>query len=61
MLAHGQTSAQVARELVLSEQTVETHVRNACQKLHARGRLHAVIIALGSGELALRDLTEVAP
>lgn len=57
LLAHGQTSVQVAGELVLSEQTVDTHVRNACHKLGARGRLHAVIIALGSGELMLSDLT----
>jgi DNA-binding NarL/FixJ family response regulator len=57
MLAHGQTSGQVAGELFLSEQTVDTHVRNACQKLQARGRLHAVVIALGTGELALGDLT----
>jgi DNA-binding NarL/FixJ family response regulator len=57
LLAHGQTSGQVADELFLSEMTVETHVRNACRKLGAHGRLHAVIIALGSGELALRDLT----
>jgi DNA-binding NarL/FixJ family response regulator len=57
LLAHGQTSGQVAGELFLSERTVDAHVRNACQKLGARGRLHAVVLALGSGELALGDLT----
>jgi DNA-binding NarL/FixJ family response regulator len=57
MLSHGQTCGQVAEVLVLSEATVETHVRNACHKLGAHGRLHAVIIALGTGELALSDLT----
>lgn len=62
LLAHGRTSAQVAGELFLAEQTVETHVRNACHKLQAHGRLHAVVIALGTGDLALGDLTEaVAP
>jgi DNA-binding NarL/FixJ family response regulator len=61
MLAHGQTSGQVAAELCLSEKTVETHVRNACRKLEAHGRLHAVVIALASGELALSDLTSPDP
>jgi DNA-binding NarL/FixJ family response regulator len=49
LLAHGSTAAQAADVLFLSEATVETHVRNACRKLEARGRLHAVIIALGGG------------
>jgi DNA-binding NarL/FixJ family response regulator len=53
LLVRGQTSGQVAGELFLSEKTVETHVRNACRKLGAHGRLHAVVIALESGELAL--------
>jgi DNA-binding NarL/FixJ family response regulator len=61
LLAHGQTSGQVAGELFLSEQTVDTHVRNACQKLNARGRLHAVIIALEAGELTLSELTSSDP
>jgi DNA-binding CsgD family transcriptional regulator len=53
LLARGYTSAQVAAELFLSKETVDTHVRNASHKLGAHGRLHAVIIALGSGELSL--------
>jgi DNA-binding NarL/FixJ family response regulator len=57
MLAHGQTCRQVADDLFLAETTVETHVRNACHKLEAHGRLHAVVIALGTGELELSDLT----
>jgi DNA-binding NarL/FixJ family response regulator len=57
LLAHGQTLAHVAADLCLSEKTVETHVRNACRKLGAHGRLHAVILALGTGDLALGDLT----
>lgn len=61
LLARGHTSLDVAGELVLSEYTVDTHVRNACQKLGARGRLHAVIIALGTGELELSELTSPAP
>jgi DNA-binding NarL/FixJ family response regulator len=56
LLAHGHTSGEAAGELFLSEQTVDTHVRNACTKLGAHGRLHAVVIALGSGDLELGDL-----
>jgi DNA-binding NarL/FixJ family response regulator len=57
LLARGLTSSQVADDLVLSEETIHTHVRNACRKLDARGRLHAVIVALGTGELDLSELT----
>lgn len=51
LLAGGLGTRQVAGQLFLSEDTVETHVRNATRKLGARGRLHAVITALARGEL----------
>lgn len=38
---------------VLSPETVQTHVRNATRKLGARGRLHAVILALVHSEIEL--------
>ncbi|MEA2221283.1 MAG: hypothetical protein QOJ35_3909 [Solirubrobacteraceae bacterium] len=53
MLSQGKTTEQVADELFLSPETVQTHVRNATRKLGARGRLHAVILALVHGEIAL--------
>lgn len=49
LLAQGCSGNEIAERLVLSPQTVETHVRNAVRKLGARGRLHAVILALESG------------
>ena len=51
LLARGRTTRQVADELFLSADTVQTHVRNATRKLGARGRLHAVVLALAGGEL----------
>ena len=53
LLAGGLTTEQVAGELFLSPETVKTHVRNAIRNLGARGRLHAVILALTNGEIDL--------
>ena len=55
LLARGRTTEQVAGDLFLSPETVQTHVRNAARKLGARGRLHAVILALVNGEIDLPD------
>jgi DNA-binding NarL/FixJ family response regulator len=55
LLAGGLTTEQIASDLFLSPNTVQTHVRNATRKLGARGRLHAVILALGRGEIDLPD------
>lgn len=55
LLARGLTSEQIATELFLSAETVQTHIRNATRKLRARGRLHAVILALTNGEIDLPD------
>lgn len=55
LLARGRTTEQVAGDLFLSPETVQTHVRNATRKLGARGRLHAVILALVNGEIDLPD------
>lgn len=53
MLSQGGSTEGVAQELFLSPETVQTHVRNATRKLGARGRLHAVIVALAHGEIDL--------
>jgi DNA-binding NarL/FixJ family response regulator len=53
LLSQGGTTEQVAQKLFLSPETVHTHVRNATRKLGARGRLHAVILALIRGEIEL--------
>jgi DNA-binding NarL/FixJ family response regulator len=49
LLASGMTGEEVAERLVLSTETVKTHIRNAMTKLEARNRVHAIAIALRSG------------
>lgn len=49
LLAQGLTGEQVAERLVLSSETVKTHIRNAMGKLEASTRVHAVAIALREG------------
>lgn len=50
MLADGLTGEQIAKRLVLSPETVRTHVRNAMEKLDARTRTEAVVKALDREE-----------
>jgi DNA-binding NarL/FixJ family response regulator len=49
LLAQGLTGEQVADRLVLSSETVKTHIRNAMAKLEANTRVHAIAIALREG------------
>lgn len=40
--AHGLTSAQTAKRLLLSTETIKSHRRHIIQKLQARNMMHAV-------------------
>ncbi len=51
LLADGLTGEEVAHRLVLSAETVKTHIRNALVKLEARNRVHGVAIALRDGHI----------
>ncbi len=51
LLARGLTGEEIAQRLVLSPETVRTHVRNAMAKLEARTRTEAVVKALERGEI----------
>jgi DNA-binding NarL/FixJ family response regulator len=51
LLAGGLTGEEIAKRLVLSPETVRTHVRNAMGKLEARTRTEAVVKALQRGEI----------
>lgn len=48
-LARGMTTAQVAKELFISENTVKTHVRHILDKLEASNRAEAVSKAIQIG------------
>jgi DNA-binding NarL/FixJ family response regulator len=50
-LAEGMTGEEIARRLVLSPETVRTHVRNAMERLDARTRTEAVVKALDREEI----------
>ena len=50
-LAEGLTGEEIARRLVLSPETVRTHIRNATEKLGARTRTEAVVKALEREEI----------
>jgi DNA-binding NarL/FixJ family response regulator len=51
LLAGGLTGEEIAKRLVLSPETVRTHIRNAMEKLDARTRTEAVVIALEREEI----------
>src|SRR3954451_19808650 len=51
-LAEGLSGAQIAEQLVLSPETVRTHVRNAMAKLGASTRSQAVALAIQRSEIA---------
>ena len=53
LLAHGKNGAAIARELMISSETVRTHVRNAMRKLTASTRVEAVTLALERHEITL--------
>jgi DNA-binding NarL/FixJ family response regulator len=60
LLSQGLTGEDVAERLVLSSETVKTHIRNAMTKLEANTRVHAIAIALREGYISPPEHAEVA-
>jgi DNA-binding CsgD family transcriptional regulator len=50
-VSRGETSGEIGRRLKLSPRTVEEYVSEACQRLQARSRAHAVARAIELGLL----------
>jgi DNA-binding NarL/FixJ family response regulator len=48
-VVRGRTNQEIARDLMVSVDTVKTHVRNVLLKLQVRGRIQAVVIGLRRG------------
>jgi DNA-binding CsgD family transcriptional regulator len=61
LLAEGLSGARIADHLVLSPETVRTHVRNAMAKLGASTRSQAIAIALRSHEIDDQPVARPAP
>ncbi|MEM8862509.1 MAG: response regulator transcription factor [Chloroflexota bacterium] len=56
LLAHGQTNKKIAASLVVSEETVKTHVGNILSKLQMNHRTSAVVLALKQGLIMLDEI-----
>jgi two-component system, NarL family, response regulator LiaR len=53
LISLGHSTRQIAEQLVLSNETVRTHVKNLMRKLGARTRAHAVAIALSESAIEI--------
>jgi NarL family two-component system response regulator LiaR len=56
LLAHGRTNREIAEELVVSAETIKTHVGNVLAKLHLAHRTQAAIHALKQGLISLDEI-----
>ena len=53
LLARGLNGVEIADRLLLSTETVRTHVSNGSRRLGARTRVHALALAVKHGEIEL--------
>ena len=57
-LAHGRTNHEISEALVVTDETVKTHVGNILSKLQLAHRTQAVIYALKNGLVSLDEIEE---
>jgi DNA-binding NarL/FixJ family response regulator len=60
LMAHGLANGEIAQELVLSQETVKTHVKRILSKLRARDRVQGVVLAYEAGLVAPGDARQHA-
>ena len=53
LLALGETNQTIAKQLNLSPETIRAHTRSARDRLGARSRSHALVLAMRQGQLTL--------
>ncbi len=58
LLARGRTNREIAETLVVSEETVKSHVGNILDKLHLAHRTQAALYALKQGLISLDEIEE---
>jgi two-component system, NarL family, response regulator LiaR len=59
LVAQGQSNKEIADRLVISEETVHTHVSNILNKLHLASRTQAALYALKEGLASLSDIPDI--
>ncbi|HZP58060.1 MAG TPA: response regulator transcription factor [Dehalococcoidia bacterium] len=60
LLVQGATNRDIARKLLITENTVKVHLRNILEKLHLRNRQQAAAFAISSGLVRLSREEAVA-
>jgi DNA-binding NarL/FixJ family response regulator len=50
-LGNGESNAEIGNALCISQETVKSHVKSLLNKLNAKDRTHAVVIAFHAGLL----------
>ena len=58
LAGRGLSSKEVASQLIISERTVQTHLASIYDKLGARNKTEALLLALKYGVVTLEDLLE---
>lgn len=59
MLTHGMTDQEIARELVVTEVTVRTHISRILRKLRLENRVQAVLYSLRSGLVSEGEIAQM--